>query len=70
MLGPQDIQLGVNESMKDTGTIFLTIIVCMYACIYICMYLYVCTPTIMYLCQQDLSIYVCMYVCLMAEPYF
>jgi ornithine carbamoyltransferase len=20
MLGPQDIQLGVNESMKDTGT--------------------------------------------------
>jgi ornithine carbamoyltransferase len=22
MLGPQDVQLGVNESMKDTGTLF------------------------------------------------
>jgi ornithine carbamoyltransferase len=23
MLGPQDVQLGVNESMKDTGTLLL-----------------------------------------------
>jgi ornithine carbamoyltransferase len=24
MLGPQDIQLGVNETLKDTGTLILT----------------------------------------------
>ena len=64
MLGPQDIQLGVNESMKDTGTIFRPFFyVCMHVYTYVCIYMYV-----LYLCQLYICMYVCMYVCLMAEP--